>query len=245
MSEVYAARTPKARVDGKSPRSDAAPVAREGMLARRNVWIAALLLGLAVALIWPAQRVFRLPPSTPFDAAPISPPSHPAPSAALIDQTRAVWAQLDATLEPCDQAVAKVDSAPPDLGRAPAMARRALAARDACRRAGLSLLAIRPPQAAADSERAAFSEALTRCQYAYLVEGNSHGRLAEALRVGAKGAAKFEAWADVQEADLDARGCRIGFVMAARQAGMPSSLFEAAAPIKPAPTIRSTRQTQA
>jgi hypothetical protein len=243
MSEVYVDRTPKIRVDGKSPRSGAVPIAGEGMLARRNVWTAALLLGLVAALIWPAQRVFRLPSSVPFDAAPTSLPSHPAPSVALIEQTRAVWARLDATLEPCDQAVAKVDPAPPNPGRAPATARRALAARDACRRAGLSLLAIRPPQAAADSERAAFSEALTRCQYVYLVEGNSHGRLADALRTGAKGGAKFEAWADVQEADLDAMGCRVGFIMAARQAGLPPSLFEATAPIEPVSKTRSTRRT--
>jgi len=245
MSEVYVDPTPKVSLDERPPRSGAAPAAGQGMFARRNVWAAALLLGSAAALIWPAQRVFRLPSSVSIDAGPTSPPSRPAPSAALIDQTRGIWAQLDATLEPCDQAVAKVDSAPPDPGRAPAMARRASAARDACRRAGLSLLAIRPPQAAADSERAAFSEALTRCQYVYLVEGNSHARLAEALRTGAKGAATFEAWADVQEADLDAKGCRIGFVMAARQAGMPSSLFEAAAPINPVSTSRSTRRTQA
>ncbi|EJL33000.1 hypothetical protein PMI01_02329 [Caulobacter sp. AP07] len=244
MSEVYADRTPKVRVDGTSSRS-VVRIAGEGMLARRNVWTAALLLGLVVALIWPAQRVFRLPSSVPFDETPTSPRSHPTPSAALIDQTRAVWAQLDATLGPCDQAVARVDSASPNPGQAQATARRALAARDACRRAGLSLLAIRPPQAAADSERAAFSEALTRCQYVYLVEGNSHGRLAEALRTRAKGAAKFEAWADVQEADLDAMGCRVGFIMAARQAGLPLSLFQTTTPIAPVSTTRSTRRARA
>lgn len=84
-----------------------------------------------------------------------------------------------------------------------------------------------------------------RCQYVYLVEGNSHGRLAEVLKTRAEGAAKFEAWADVQEANIDALGCRIGFVMAARQAGLPSTLFEPAAPVKPAAATRSTRRRHA
>jgi hypothetical protein len=245
MSEVLADRSPTVRADGKSPFSDAVSGAAEEAPSRRKLWTAALLLGLVAALAWPAQRVFRLPSSVPFDAAPSSPPTHPAPSAALIDQTRTAWRRLDATLEPCDQAVAKVDSAPPAPRQAPAAARRALAARDACRRAGLSLLAMRPPQAAANPERAAFNEALERCQYLYVVEGNSHGRLAEALRTGAEGAAKFEAWADVQDANIDALGCRIGFIMAARQAGFPSSFFEAAAPIKPVPASRSTRRSHA
>uniref|UniRef100_B0SWG4 Uncharacterized protein n=1 Tax=Caulobacter sp. (strain K31) TaxID=366602 RepID=B0SWG4_CAUSK len=91
---------------------------------------------------------------------------------------------------------------------------------------------MRSPQAADGRQRAAFNQALTRCQSVYVVEGNSHGRLAQALRTGAKGAAKFEAWADVEEANIDAKGCRIGFVVAARQAGLPSSLFETVAPIK-------------
>ncbi|CAN5444728.1 hypothetical protein BH10PSE3_BH10PSE3_20100 [soil metagenome] len=104
---------------------------------------------------------------------------------------------------------------------------------------------MRPPQAAAVAERTAFEEALMRCQYVYVVEGNSHGRLAEALKTKAQGAAKFEAWADVQEANIDALGCRIGFISAARQAGLPASLFEASAPVKPAPASRSTRRLHA
>lgn len=245
MSEIFADRSLAAGSPGKSSFSSAVSGATERARAGRKLWAAALLLGLVAALAWPAQRVFRLPSSIPFDAAPSSPPTRPAPSAALIDQTRAIWRRLDATLEPCDQAAAKVDSAPPAPGQAPAAARRALAARDACRRAGLSLLALRPPQAAADSERAAFSEALARCQYLYVVEGNSHGRLAEALRIGAEGAAKFEAWADVQDTNIDALGCRIGFIRAARQAGLPPSFFEGAAPIKPVPADRSRRGSHA
>lgn len=245
MSEVFTDPSPGVGAAGKPSFSNAISDATERARARRKLWGVALLLGLVAALAWPAQRVFRLPSSIPFDAAPSSPPTHSAPSAALIDQTRRVWRQLDATLEPCDQAVAKVDSSPPALGQAPAAARRALAARDACRRAGLSLLAMRPPQAAADSERAAFSEALVRCQYLYVVEGNSHGRLAQALRAGARDTARFEAWADVQDANIDALGCRVGFIMAARQAGMPAFFFEAAAPIKPIPANRSTRGSHA
>jgi hypothetical protein len=83
------------------------------------------------------------------------------------------------------------------------------------------------------------------CRYVYVVEGNSHGRLAEALKTKAQGAAKFEAWADVQEANIDALGCRIGFILAARQSGLPSSLFEASAPVKPAAATRSTRSLHA
>lgn len=213
--------------------------------ARRRLWVAAALLGVAGALVWPAQKVFRLSSSVPFNrAAPIA-PAQPAPSALLIDQTLTAWRSLEATLDPCDRAVAKVESAPPAAEQAPALARRVLVARDACRRAGLSLLAMRPPQAATVAARAAFEEALTRCQYVYLVEGNSHGRLAEALRTGAKNAAAFEAWADVQEANIDALGCRTGFVMAARQAGLPASLFEAAAPIRPVAASRSMRLRRA
>lgn len=245
MSEVFADRSPTVGAAGKSSFSSAVSDATERARARRKLWAVALLLGLVAALAWPAQRVFRLPSSIPFDAGPSSPPMRPAPSAALIGQTRTVWKRLDATLEPCDQAVAKVDSAPPAPGQALAAARRALAARDACRRAGLSLLAMRPPQAAADSERAAFNQALARCQYLYVVEGNSHGRLAEALRTGAEGAAKFEAWADVQDTNIDALGCRVGFIRAARQAGLPPSFFETAAPIKPIPANRLTRGSHA
>jgi hypothetical protein len=245
MNEVCIDRTPRVHADGQSPVSGAAPGTAGRARASRNVWTVALLLGLAAAMIWPVQRVFRLASPTPFDAAPSSPLPRPAPSAALIDQTRVVWAQLKATVEPCDQAVAKVDSAPPGPGQTPAAAKRALAARDACRRAGLSLLAVRPPQAAADAERAAFGEALARCQYVYVVEGNSHGRLAEVLRTGAKDAAKFEAWADVQDANIDALDCRIGFIVAARQAGLPSSSFEPVEPVEPAPMTRSARRSRA
>ncbi|TCS03927.1 hypothetical protein [Caulobacter sp. BK020] len=244
MSEVLADRSPEAGAAAKPSFSNTISDTIESARARRKLWIAALLLGLVAALAWPAQRVFRLP-SVAYDAAPSSPPTRPAPSAALIDQTRTVWRRLDATLEPCDQAVAKVDSAPPAPGQAPAAARRALTARDACRRAGLSLLAMRPPQAAGGSERAAFNEALARCQYLYVVEGNSYARLAEALRTGAEGAAKFEAWANVKDTNIDALGCRTGFISAARQAGLPPSFFEAAAPIKPVPATRSTRRSRA
>ena len=233
MSQAYADLPLLARGGGRS----------SGWPRARRLWGAALLLGLAVALVWPAQKVFRLS-SVPFDVAPIS-PAQPAPSAILIDQTLTVWKALEATLEPCDRAVAQVDSTPPAPEQAPVAARHASTARDACRRAGLSLLALRPPQAAADAGRAAFEEALMRCQYAYLVEGNSHGRLAEVLKTRAKGAAQFEVWADVQEANIDALGCRVGFVMAARRSGLPSSLFEPAALVKPAAATRSTRRLHA
>lgn len=236
MSEVCADLPLAARRDGRST---------SGPRARRRLWVAVVLLGVVGALVWPAQKVFRLSSSVPFDVAPPVSPAQPAPSAILIDQTLTVWKALEATLEPCDRAVAQVDSTPPAPEQAPTAARHASTARDACRRAGLSLLTLRPPQAAADVERAAFDEALMRCQYVYLVEGNSHGRLAEVLKTRAEGAAKFEAWADVQEANIDALGCRIGFVMAARQAGLPSSLFEPAAPVRPAAATRSTRRRRA
>ncbi|CAN7407061.1 hypothetical protein [Caulobacter sp. LjRoot300] len=236
MSEVCADLPLPARRDGRStgwPR------------ARRHLWVAAVLLGVAGALVWPAQKVLRLASSVPFDTVPPVSPAQPAPSAILIDQTLMAWKTLEATLEPCDLAVAQVDSTPPAPEQAPAAARRASTARDACRGAGLNLLAMRPPQAAADTERAAFNEALMRCQYVYLVEGNSHGRLAEVLKTSAVGAAMFEAWADVQEANIDALGCRVGFVMAARRSGLPSSLFEPAAPIRPVAATRSTRRLHA
>lgn len=96
-------------------------------------------------------------------------------------------------------------------------------------------MSLRPPRAAEGLERPAFEQALTQCQHLYIVEGNSHARLAQVLDSGAQGAATFEAWADVKDANIDAMGCRIGFRAAARQAGLPSSLFEAAAPITPVP----------
>jgi hypothetical protein len=213
--------------------------------ARRRLWVAAVLLGVAGALVWPAQKAIRLAPSVSIYTAPPISPAQPAPSGILIDQTLTVWRALEATVEPCDRAVAQVDSAPPAPGQALAAARRASTARDVCRRAGLSLLALGPPQAAGDTERAAFEEALMNCRYLYVVEGNSHGRLAVALKTKAQGAAKFEAWADVQEANIDALGCRIGFILAARQAGLPASLFEASAPVRPASATRSTRRPHA
>lgn len=236
MRQVCAARPPRPLPDSETT---------GGALARRRFWIAVLLLSLVGALLWPAQRVFRLSSSTPFNAAPPFSLARPAPSGVLIDQIRVTWNQLEATLAPCDRATATIDSTPPRPGRAPTTARQAAIARDACRQAGLNLLAMRPPQAAAVPERVAFDEALRRCQYLYVVEGNSHGRLAEALKRGGREAATFEAWADVQEANVNALGCRVGFIAAGRQAGLPSSFFEPAAPIRPVPATRSARRSRA
>lgn len=140
------------------------------------------------------------------------------------------WAQLRDTVAPCDAAVALAarNTPPPSNPRAPVGP--AAEARDRCRSAGLALLSLRAPTAVDSVVRQGFETAIEQCQYVYLVEGNAHGRLARALEEADNSAtldkpALFEAWADVQEANIDAQGCWIGFIAAGRRAGLPLSLF--------------------
>lgn len=144
------------------------------------------------------------------------------------------WTRLDEIVRPCDAAVAAAGTAtpPPSDPRVPPGPARDAGAR--CRSASLRLLGLKP---AAEFDGAAHGEigrALERCQFLYAVEGNAHVRLATALEAAGASPvldkrALFEAWAEAQEADIAALGCRIGVMAAARGAGLPIDLFRSAA----------------
>lgn len=202
------------------------------MRARRaTTWFAVGLaaVGVLVAIAWPTSNpIAPVRPSPPLSDAPAS-------RAVLRTQTLATWTNLRKTTEPCDQAVEAVsrDMPPPSNPRAPVGPVRQ--AQDRCRAAGLGLLALQPPPALDEGGKAAFEAALRRCQHVYVVEGNAHARLAQALDQAKLAGdldkpALFEAWADVQEADLGAQWCRIEFIGAARQAGLPMTLFDTKGP---------------
>jgi len=140
---------------------------------------------------------------------PSQPSASPSPnSRMLVAQTQAQWRALDATLTPCDAAARGGDRT------------LALDASRLCRRAGLALLAAKPPAAANPTSRARFEAALADCQFHYLRRGNAYARLARA-----EGPAILEARADVDKADLETHGCRIGYIAAARAADVPFDAF--------------------
>lgn len=148
-----------------------------------------------------------------YDAAPSSPtpvPAVPADDRRLLAQARIQWRSLDALLTPCDAAGGGV-------GRDQA---RSQAASRLCSKAGLDLLTFKPPSAAAQFQ-VRFQTALEACQNDYVRLGNAYDQLARARGREAIDTAR----ADVDRADLEAHGCRIGYIVAARAAGIRFDAF--------------------
>lgn len=145
------------------------------------------------------------------DMAPPSPaPAVLADDRQLLVQAQAQWRSLDALLAPCDAAGGG--------GRDPALSRTASRL---CRKAGLDLLTFKPPAGAAPQHQARFQTALEACQYDYVRRGNAYDQLAKAQDREAVDTAR----AEVDRADLESHGCRIGYIVAARAAGLPFDAF--------------------
>lgn len=190
--------------------------------------VAVAILGLAIAAIYP--RLERLAPGKDVISSRVL----------LHRQAVETWAELHAVIAPCDEAVAAVgDAAPPfpDQASPPEPAREAQAR---CRSASLRLLTLRAPKALDTASGGDLTRAMERCQAVYAVEGNAHARLAAALDA-ANGASVpdrhrlFDAWADVQEANIDALGCRTAMMAATQRAGVSSAVFGTVTADRPPP----------
>lgn len=192
-----------------------------------RLWLWAAVLGLIIVILV-AWRLTGFVEAPPMSASPRDQASN-----VLRGQIRQQWIVLKATTAPCDQAVGVVAETlpPPSNPQAPSGPVRA--ARDACRGAAMALLPMRPPSGVRADDRLAFEEALQQCQYVYAVEANAHARLAQVLdransALAPDKVALFDAWADVQEANIDALRCASGFIAAARRAGAPFDDFDPA-----------------
>jgi hypothetical protein len=145
-------------------------------------------------------------------AAPPSPaPAVQVDDRQLLAQAQAQWRGLDALLAPCDAAAG-------GGGQDRALSRTASRL---CRKAALDLLAFKPPAAAVPHLQARFQIALETCQYDYVRRGNAYDQLAKAQDREAIDTAR----AEVDRADLESHGCRIGYIVAARAAGLPFDAF--------------------
>jgi hypothetical protein len=223
--------------DASGSRANPTPAAASEQGPRGDwalAWITAI--GLLGVIVWLIANPIG-PINRPSPHAPSIEPEASPPSPALKAQTLAVWTSLRGITDPCDQAVAAVSrhTPPPSDPRAPAPPVRL--AQERCRDAGFGLLSLQAPAALGKAERADFEAALRQCQHVYIVEANAHGRLAQALdrangSITLDRPAVFEAWVDVQEANLDAQSCRIGVIGAARRAGLPMGLFYPDTPVR-------------
>lgn len=197
--------------------------------SHRLVLTAAVLVAL-IAVGWPPPAGRDIPHASNPEAS-LSP--------VLRAQTWATWRRLLAIIAPCDAAVEAAARATPAPSSPIVPSQPVRRARDACRAAGLSLLSLRAPPAADNATRAAFDAAIERCQSVYRVEGDTHARLARALDRAALAISParldlFGAWSGVQEANIDALGCRSAFISVARRAGLPLGGFDPETPVSEA-----------
>lgn len=187
----------------------------------RLVLTAAVLVAL-IAVGWPPPAGRDIP-RTPNPEGSLSP--------VLRAQAWATWRRLQTIIAPCDAGVEVVARATPPPSSPIIPSPPVRRAQEACRAAGLALLSLRAPPAADAATRAAFEVAIEHCQSVYLVEGNAHARLAQALEQAAAATSPdrsdlFDAWSGVQEANIDALGCRSAFMSVARRAGAPLDGFD-------------------